>query len=177
MARLVALLASALLAACSAQQGAADESVLDGRVRDLAGILDAESEARLTARLDEAERLYGPQVAIVTVASLDGRPIEQFTTDYANEWGLGDEDRDDGIVILIAPNDRKVRIGTGLGIETTYPDAWAQEVIDKTLLPQFRQSNYGRGLEAAVDMIVARMKRYPTAPANDNTPATASEAA
>lgn len=177
MARLIALFGAALLAACSAQQGGDQAAAPDGRVRDLAGILDPAVEARLTERLDEAERLYGPQVGIVTVTSLDGRSIEDFATDYANEWGLGDRDRDDGLIIVVAPNDRKVRIGTGLGIERTYPDAWAQQVIDRTLLPQFRQQNYGRGLEGAVDMIVARIKQHPTLPANDNAPSQVREAA
>lgn len=165
-----------LLAACSAA-GSETSLAPDGRVRDLAEILDPATEARLAERLDEAERLYGPQVGIVTVPSLDGRAIEDFTTDYANEWGLGDKDRDDGLIIVVAPNERKVRIGTGLGIERTYPDEWAQEVVDKTMLPQFRQQRYGRGLAGALDMIVARMKQFPTLPANDNAPSESSEAA
>ena len=96
MARVFALLAAALLTACSAQGG--DAAANDGRVRDLAGILEPEAEARLSERLADAERLYGPQVGIVTVASLDGRSIDDFTADYANQWGLGDKDRGDGLL-------------------------------------------------------------------------------
>lgn len=177
MARLLALVSATLLAACSAAAGDGEPPVLDGRVRDFAGILDPAVEARLTERLAEAEHLYGPQVGIVTVASLDGQTIEKFTTDYANEWRLGDEDRNDGLIVVVAPDERKVRIGTGLGIERTYPDDWAQEVIDKTMLPQFRLENYGRGLEGAVDLILARMKQFPTRPANDNAPIEVKEAA
>lgn len=165
-----------LLAACTAATGDAQAPVSDGRVRDLAGILDPEVEARLASRLDQAEERFGPQVGIVTVSSLEGRTIEDFTTEYANEWGLGDVNRDDGLIVVVAPNDRKVRIGTGLGIERNYPDAWAQDVIDKTLLPRFREANYGRGLEGAVDMIVERMRQYPTLPANDNAPVSEREA-
>ena len=177
MIRFFVLLAAALLAACSAAAGSDEALRPDEHVRDLAGILDPAVEARLTERLEEAERLHGPQVGIVTVASLNGRAVEDFATDYANEWGLGDPDRDDGLIIVIAPNERKVRIGTGLGIERTYPDEWAQDVIAKTLLPQFRQEHYGRGLAGALDMIIARMKQYPTRPANDNIPSEATEAA
>lgn len=176
MARLLALMATILLAACSAA-GSDKAAAPNGRVRDLAGVLDSDAEARLAQRLDEAQRLYGPQVGIVTVSSLDGKPIEDFARDYANKWGFGDKDRDDGILILVAPNDHEVRIATGAGIGRNYPNDWCQEVIDRTMLPQFRQANYARGLSGALDMIVARMKQYPTLPANDNASAAAGEAA
>ena len=174
MARLCALLASALLAACSAQQG---EQASDGRVRDDAEILDTAVETRLAERLAEAQALYGPEVGVVTVNSLNGQPIEEVSLSYANAWGLGDDERQDGLMILVAPNERQVRIEVGRGVERNYPDAWAQEIIDKTMLPQFRQNKFARGLEGAVDMIVARMKQYPTAPANDNQAAATEKAA
>ena len=176
MGRLLVLAAPCLLVACSAS-GVDPGEQPDGRVRDFAEIIDARTEARLAARLDRAEQLYGPQVGIVTVKSLDGYPIEDFTTRYANEWGLGAKERDDGLIILVAPTERKVRIGTGLGIEDTYTDEWAAGVIDKTLLPRFRQGNYGRGLEGAVDMIIERMREFPTHQTNDNRPREAQEAA
>ncbi len=177
MARLIAALAATLLAACSAQQGAADESILEGRVRDLANILAPETEARLTARLDEAERLYGPQVAIVTVESLEGRPIEDYSLDYARNWGLGDKQRDDGLLILMAPNERKVRIEVGNGLEGSFSDVFCAEVIEKTMLPQFRQGHYGRGIESAVDMVIAKVRDVPTLQANDNARAATEKAA
>lgn len=177
MGRSIILLIALTLAACSASGANEMPDAADSRIRDFAEVLGPAEEARLAARLDEAERLYGPQVGIVTLTSLGGRSIKDFTTDYANRWGLGDKDRDDGLIILIAPNERSTRIGTGLGIEKTYPDAWAQEVIDKTMLPHFSHGEFGIGLEAAVEMIIERMKLYPTLPANDNIPTRASEAA
>ena len=176
MARLLVLAAACLLVACSASAEDSGKQP-DGRVRDFAEIIDPNTEALLAERLDRAEALYGPQVGVVTVKSLDGYPIEDFTTRYANEWGLGDKERDDGLIILIAPNERKVRIGTGHGIEDTYTDAWAAGVIEQTLLPQFRQANYGRGLEGAVDMIIERMRQFPTRPANDDDADNKKEAA
>jgi uncharacterized protein len=177
MARLFALLSATLLAACSAQRGGDEAPTPNGRVRDLAGILDPAVEARLTQRLDEAERLYGPQVGIVTVASLDGRTIDDYSLDHAREWGLGDHQRDDGLMILLAPNDRQVRIEVGYGLEGSFSDVFCKQIIDTTMMPQFRQENYARGLEGAVDMIIAKMRAVPTLPANDNTPAAANEAA
>ena len=167
MARLLVLASACLLVACSASAGDPTKQP-NGRVRDFAAIIDARTEARIAERLDRSEDLYGPQVGIVTVKSLDGYSIEDFTTNYASEWGLGDETRDDGLIILVAPNERRVRIGTGLGITDTYTDEWATGVIEKTMLPQFRQANYGRGIEGAVDMIIERMREFPTRPANDN---------
>ena len=74
-------------------------------------------------------------------------------------------------MILVAPNDRRVRIEVGYGLEGSFSDMFCKEIIDKTMTPQFRQENYGRGLEGAVDMIVAKMRAAPTLPANDNAPA------
>lgn len=178
MARLFALLTAVLLAACSAGQGGGEApSAQRGRVRDFAGILTPVEEQRLTERLAEAQRLYGPEVGIVTVRSLEGRPIAEFANDYANEWGLGNEARHDGMIILVAPNERQVRIGTASGLERTYTDAWAQGVIDRVMLEHFRQHHWNRGLAAGLDLIIGHMKQYPTLPANDNVPAKESQAA
>lgn len=178
MARLLALLTAALLAACSAQQGDRAAPVAQaGRVRDFADLLTPVQEARLAARLDEAQRRYGPEVGIVTVRSLEGRPIAEFANDYANQWGLGDAERRDGLIILVAPNERQVRIGTASGIEGAYSDAWAQDVIDGVMLEHFRQHHWNRGLAAGLDLIIGHMKQHPTRPANDNAPAAESNAA
>lgn len=177
MHRFAALLAAVLLAACGAAGNEETPAALNGRVRDFAGILDPSTEAHLTRRLDEAELRYGPQVGIVTVASLDGRTIEDFSLDYAREWKLGHAHRDDGLMILIAPNERKVRIEVGYGLEGSFDDAFCKEVIDRTMLPQFRQQNYARGLAGALDMMIAKMRAVPTVPANDNAPLKVKDAA
>lgn len=177
VARLFALLAAVLLAACSAQQGGeAAPSAQTGRVRDFADLLTPVQEARLAARLEEAQRLYGPEVGIVTVRSLEGRPIAALANDYAQRWGLGDPNRD-GLIILVAPNERQVRIGTAGGVERAYSDARAQHVIDGVMLEHFRQHHWNRGLAAGLDLIIGHMKQHPALPANDDAPAERSKAA
>jgi uncharacterized protein len=178
MARLLALLTATLLAACSAATGGGKAQPAQvGRVRDFAEILTPAEEARLTARLDEAERLYGPQVGIVTVKSLEGRSIEDASLEYARAWALGDKHRNDGILIMVAPNERKMRIEVGYGLEGSFNDVFCKQVIDTAMVPHFRQGHYNRGLAAALDLMITKMRNTPTLPANDNAPAQASEAA
>ena len=178
MARPFVLLLAVLLAACG--HGADSEvaaTAPDGRVRDLAGLLTDAEEARLTERLDEAERLYGPQMGIVTVESLDGKTIEDASLEYARAWGLGDSARDDGLMIMIAPNEREVRIEVGYGLEGSFDDVFCKRVIEVAMLEHFRQGHFNRGLAAALDMMIGKMKDVPTLPANDNAAVRPSEAA
>ena len=172
-------LAGVALAACGPAEEAppfphfSDEG---GRVRDMAEILSPETEKDLAARLERAETLYGQELGIVTVDSLHGYRIEDFSLQYANAWGLGSEDRHDGLLVLVAPNERKVRVEVGRGLETTFPDPFAQNVVD-AMLPFFREQDYDKGVAAAVELLIARMRQYPSRPANDNAPEAHEDAA
>jgi len=178
MASLFALLSAVLLAACSAAQGGeAATPEQTGRVRDIAGILTREEEARLTKRLEQAQRLYGPQMGIVTVPSLDGKAIEDASLEYARAWGLGDKRRNDGLMIMVAPNDRKVRIEVGYGLEGSFNDLFCRRAIETTMIPHFRQGHYNRGLAAALDLMIGKMHDVPTLPANDNASDSVTKAA
>jgi uncharacterized protein len=148
-----------------------------GRVRDGADLLSPETESQLTKMLDEAEENYGQQLAVVTVESLHGYSIDDFSLQYANAWGVGHRDRNDGLMILVAPNERKVRIEVGLGIEDTFSNAFCQDVIDLHILPAFKAGELERGIVKGVGTLVDRMKLRPTIPANDNEAAWAKEAA
>ncbi len=139
-----------------------------GRIRDAAQVLDPPSEARLTALLDGAEERYGQQVGIVTVQSLEGYAIEDYSLYYARRWGLGDAERNDGLMILLAPNERKVRIEVGKGIESTFTDLFCKNLIDEVMIPRFKEGDFEAGVEAGAQALVERMKRYPSQPANDN---------
>ena len=174
MRRAFAALLAVLAIACTAEaEPAADFphfTTEGGRVRDGADILSPEAEADLTAKLDQAEEDYGPQMAIVTVPTLEGYSIEDFSLAYANAWGLGDAARDDGLMIFVAPNEKSVRIEVGLGLEDTFTDAYCQQVIDNVLLPAFRRGEFETGLQSATQVLVGRMRQSPTVPANDNGP-------
>ncbi|GAA0283006.1 hypothetical protein GCM10009127_25540 [Alteraurantiacibacter aestuarii] len=134
--------------------------------------MSPETEVQLTMKLDRAEAAFGPQLAVVTVDSLEGLTIEDFSIKYARAWGLGDPDRNDGLMVLVAPNERRVRIEVGRGIEDSFTDLFCAEVIESAFLPSFRSGEFDAGLTAGIDLLVERMQQYPTIPANDNLPNT-----
>jgi uncharacterized protein len=172
MGRLIMVtLASALLASCSAAAEPKPFPYFDkegGRVRDLAQVLPPALEARQTGDLDSAEENYGPQMAVVTVPSLHGISIEDFSLSYARAWKLGDKTRNDGIMLLVAPTERKVRIEVGKGIEGTFTDVYCKDVLEKAILPRFKSGDIAADVAAGVDALVANMRRHPTIPANDD---------
>jgi uncharacterized protein len=171
------LLAAAVLAACSAQEEPPAFPYYEaegGRVRDGADILSPAAEHALAARLYAAEASYGPQLAIVTVESLHGYSIEDFSLLYARAWGLGDGDRNDGLLLLVAPDERRVRIEVGKGLEETFTDLYCKDVLDAAIMPRFRQGDMEAGVIAGVEALIDRMRKHPTIPANDNAPGEAS---
>jgi uncharacterized protein len=138
-----------------------------GRVRDMAGILSPSTEAALTAQLDHAEAQWGPQMVVVTVDSLHGMAIEDFSLEYARAWGIGDAKRHDGLQLLIAPNERKLRIEVGKGLERSFTDLYCKQVIDR-MTPYFRSGDFEGGITEGVNELVSHMRQHPTIPANDN---------
>lgn len=161
-----------MLASCSSGQSetANTEAALPmtGRVVDAANILDADTEQQLTARLALAETRYGPQMVVVTTPSLEGRNIEDYSLDLANAWGIGDAKRDDGLLLLVAPNERKVRIEVGDGLEGPFSDAFSERILGETILPKFSAGNLQAGIIAGVDRMIAKMKAVAASPVNDN---------
>ncbi len=125
-----------------------------GRVSDHAEILDSSEEEMLSARLEALENETQHQLVIVSVNSLKGMDIADFTRDLANAWGIGRGGYDDGVVLLVAPNERKVRIAVGLGLEETLPDSLCERIIDEEMLPRFRQSDLAGGVEAGTDALL-----------------------
>jgi uncharacterized protein len=141
---------------------------LTGRVVDAANLLTPETEARLTAKLAAAENDFGPQMVVATTPSLGGRKIEAYSLDLARAWAIGDKKRNDGLILLVAPNERKVRIEVGLGLEGSFSDAFAQTILEENILPLFKGSEFDAGVEAGVDRMINKMKAAPTLPSNDN---------
>lgn len=151
------LLAAVLMAAgCKAQPGKAEAdwctingATLTGRVVDGADILTEEQEAALTKELAALESRTRHQLAVATTPSLEGRPVEEYALCQARRWGIGRKGVDDGVLLLVAPNKRKVRIEVGAGLEKLLRDDEAA-IIVKRMLPAFQQKRYFEGIEAGV---------------------------
>src|SRR5580704_10207454 len=112
-----------------------------GYVNDFAGVLSADAKGKLTALCAEVDEKAKAQIAIVTVASLEGEPIEQFSIDLATAWGIGPKQKDRGVLILLAPNDHKDRVEVGYGLEAILPDGKVGGFL-REAVPLLRQNDY-----------------------------------
>lgn len=127
---------------------------LTGRVVDTADLLAPSEEAALTRKSVELERATGHQLVIVTLPSLDGRDIEQVGLALGNGWGIGRKEADDGVLLIVAPKERRVRIEVGCGLESTLTDAEAGTIIQQTILPRFREAEMPKGIAAGAEAII-----------------------
>lgn len=130
-----------------------------GRVNDFAGILDAEAERALDTALAALETDTTAEVAVVTVPSLDGRSVEEYATALFNQWGIGQAELDNGVLVVVAPNEREMRLEVGYGLEAVLPDGLAGAVIRETFLPAFRDGDYQRGIREGVARVVEIVRR------------------
>ena len=159
-----ALLLTALLvaSACRAEEkpqaSKPDFPALTGRVVDAANLLAPASEAELSRQLEAVQREVGPQYVVVTVPSLEGYPIEDYGVALGRHWGIGSKERNDGVLLIVAPAERRVRIEVGYGLERRITDPYAAKVIDENILPSFREGRFEDGIEAGSKAIVARLR-------------------
>ncbi len=130
-----------------------------GRVNDFAELLDASSRAALEQRLQEVETKTSSEIAVATVKSLDGMSIEEYANRLFKEWGVGQEKTDNGVLVLVAPNQREMRIEVGYGLEGVLPDGLAGEIRDQQFLPRFRDDDYAGGITAGVGRIADIVER------------------
>lgn len=128
---------------------------LQGHINDLAGVLPAQVRQDLEARLTAYEQNTGHQLAVLVVDSLDGDPVEDFTLRVVEAWKLGRKDRDDGVLLLVAVKDRKIRIEVGYGLEGDLPDALSGRIIREVMAPAFRQGALAQGITRALEAIMA----------------------
>ncbi len=131
--------------------------VLTKRVTDLANLLSIEQERRLSVKLGEVERATGHQIVIVTVPTLGGRDPAAYARTMGNRSGIGRKGHDDGVIVLVAPAERQVRIAVGLGLERTLSHEVCQRIIDRTMVPQFRRGDLSGGIEAGTEAIIDRL--------------------
>ena len=123
---------------------------LTGRITDQAGLLTAADKADIESQLASLEQTSTDQLAVVTVKSLDGYSIEDYGIGLARKWGIGQKGKDNGILLIVAPNDRKVRIEVGRRLEPMMTDTMSTLIIENAILPKFRRGDFGGGIKDGV---------------------------
>ena len=145
---------------------------LTGRVVDDAGILDQATKTALERKLGDFETKTTGQLVVVTLKSLQGTSIEDYGYQLGRHWGIGQKEKNTGALLIVAPNERKVRIEVGYGFEGTLTDAVSRLIIENSILPRFRVGDFAGGITRGVDDIIqavsvdaeewkARAKRRP----------------
>ena len=171
MKRSVVLLVAALLLS-AAPLVAQDVPFLTGRVVDDANILDQAARDRVTAVLKAHEDSTTNQIVVLTLPTIGSTSVEEYAVKVFEAWKLGQKDKDNGILVVVVPNDRKMRIEVGYGLEGTIPDGAAGEIIRKWMTPAFKAGDYNKGIEDGVAAIVSRLEGR--GDPSDRTPAAAS---
>jgi uncharacterized protein len=140
----------ALCVASAPAPAAPEFPALTGRVVDSAGLLSPDEEQQLTAELKALEDRSSDQVVVVTLPSLQGYTIEDFGYQLGRHWGIGTGELDNGVLLIIAPNERKVRIEVGYGLEPILTDALSKIIIENAILPRFRAGDLAGGIKNGV---------------------------
>lgn len=122
-------------------------------VNDYAGIFSPDFEAGLNSQLSQLDQNTTNQIAVVTIKSLEGTTVEEYAVKLFEKWGIGQKDQDNGLLLLIAPNDKKVRIEVGYGLEGTITDGTAGYVLDNYLLPDFKSGKFEAGTQKTIDTL------------------------
>jgi uncharacterized protein len=133
-----------------------------GWVNDYANILTLDEKMQLNTLIDSIEKNTTAEIAIVTVNSLEGKPVEEVALNYMTEWGVGKEKNDNGIVILVSPAERLYRIEVGYGAEGVITDSRAGRIGREKLALYFKEKRYGEGLYLAVEEIGGLLKNDPS---------------
>lgn len=127
---------------------------LQQRVTDLTQTLTSEQQSQLEAKLAAFEQQKGSQIAVLIVPTTAPEAIEQFSIRVVDVWKLGREKQDDGVLLLLAKDDRKMRIEVGYGLEGAIPDVYAKRIISEIMVPSFRQGDFYGGINAAVEQVI-----------------------
>jgi len=131
---------------------------LTGRIVDQANILSAADRAEIEAALQAHDAKSTDQVVVVTVKSLEGYPIEDYGYQLGRFWKIGQAGTNNGALLVVAPNDRKVRIEVGRGLEPQLTDTMSKLIIDNAILPAFRRGDFPAGIKAGVRDIIATLQ-------------------
>lgn len=150
---LLALLWLALLPASGLAADLVPVPALSTRVTDLTATLDATQKGRLEAQLAAIERTRGAQIAVLMLPTTQPEAIEQFGIRLAEAWKIGHKGADNGVIVIVAKNDRKMRIEVGYGLEGPIPDAVAKRIVAERMAPPFKQGDFFGGLRAAIEAL------------------------
>jgi len=154
-------LAIILVLLLSSVAAALDVPGLRGRVNDYANVLQSNQVQSLESQLAQLERDTGHQVAVLTVPTLDGEDIEGFSIRVAENWKIGKKGYDNGVILVVAVKDRKLRLEVGYGLEGVLPDAIAKRVTADYIVPYFRQQDYGGGIIAGIAAVDKVLRKEP----------------
>ncbi len=166
---LAIVLAGVSLAAAAA---AIDVPYLTGRIVDNAELLSAETRTRLGEQLAAHERATGNQIALLTVPTIGDASIEEYALAVFNSWKLGQKGKDNGVLVVVAPRERRLRIEVGYGLEGTLTDVQAARIIRDQMTPHFKEGNFERGIRDGIGAIIATLEGR-AAPGADSAPAVA----
>lgn len=149
---------------------------LDNRVVDLAGLLSEGEKSLLSSQLQALEESKGSQLVVLTIGTTEPETIEQFSIRIVDQWKLGRADVDDGVLLVIAKNDRKVRIEVGYGLEGAIPDIYAKRIISNIIIPHFRDGDYPLGIEEGVEAIISLVEEEELPAVTENRSGSGSQA-
>ncbi len=153
---------------------ALDVPPLTGRIVDLAGLLPQDVENALSAELAAHEQRTGNQLALLTLPSLEGEPLEDYSHRVATAWKLGHKGTDHGVLLLVVPRERRIRIEVGYGLEGRLTDAASARIIRQVIIPHFRSGDFAGGISAGVKAIIGTIEGTgsPVEGVRPGTPAT-----
>jgi uncharacterized protein len=150
--RAVAGVAALLLVVLAAL--AATYPPLTGRIVDQANIIPAETRNAIEPKLVDLEQKSGIQLVVATVRSLEGQDIEPYANELFRAWKLGEKTKNNGVLLLVAPNEKRVRVEVGYGLEGTLTDALSKVIIANAIAPRFKAQDFGGGISRGVDDII-----------------------
>jgi uncharacterized protein len=133
---------------------ASSQTQLNSRVVDTTGTLTTEQQSALTRKLAEFEAARGPQIVVIMIGTTQPEPIEEYANRMSNLWKIGRHDVGDGVLLLVAKDDRKLRIEVSRALEGAVPDLAAKRVIDKMITPRFKQGAFAEGIGSGVDRLI-----------------------
>jgi uncharacterized protein len=154
------LLAPFLVAILSVTASAQTFPKPTGRVNDFANVIDASTEAEIDRQLDLLEQNTTSEIAVATVKSLDDMSVEEYGNRLFKAWGVGQGKQDNGVLVLVAPSERKMRIEVGYGLEGVLPDGLAGQVIRDDFTPSFKNGDYSGGIRTGVTHLVQIVEKH-----------------